>query len=82
LLTGEATLQDEVKALAKQGRIHTTVQSALEKIAAWTNAVAGIRHANDPSSAEPLVSEDDASYMLALCGATVSYLMRRGQKAE
>lgn len=82
LLTGKATLQEGVKALAKQGRIHTTVQAALEKVAAWTNAVAGIRHANNAASASPDVDEHDATYMLALCGATLSYLKRRGDKGE
>lgn len=82
LLTGKATLQEGVKVLAKQGRLHTTVQSALEKIAAWTNAVAGIRHANDAASASPDVDEHDATYMLALCGATLSYLKRRGDKRD
>ena len=81
LMTGEKTLQDGVVKLARQKHLHVTVQAALEKIAAWTNAVAGIRHANDATAAAPAVEEDDAIYMLAICGATLSYLKRRGERA-
>jgi HEPN domain-containing protein len=81
LLSGEATLQDGVKELAKKGHLHATIQGAIEKIAAWTNGVAGIRHAKKAGEAEPAVDEDDAVYMLGLCGSTVSYLKRVGTKA-
>jgi hypothetical protein len=81
LMTGEKTLQDGVVKLARQKHLHVTVQAALDKVAAWTNAVAGIRHANDAAAATPAVEEDDAVYMLAICGATLSYLKRRGEKA-
>jgi hypothetical protein len=82
LLTGEGTLQDGVKVLAKKGLLHVTVQQGIEKIAAWTNAVAGIRHANKPGEAEPAVTEDDAVFLLGVCGAAISYLKRRGEKAR
>jgi hypothetical protein len=80
LLTGEPTLQDGVKALAKQGHIHVTVQAALEKIAAWTNGVAGIRHAKAAEAPTPSVDEDDAMFLFGICGTTLSYLKRRGVK--
>src|SRR5258708_3169913 len=81
LMTGKKTLQDGVSELAKHNHLHGTVQAALEKIAAWTNAVAGIRHANEAGAATPAVNEDDAVFLLGLCGATISYLKRRGEKS-
>ena len=80
-LTGKSTVQDGVKALSRGGHLHVTLADALEKIAAWTNAVGGIRHANAPAAAVPNVVEEDALYMLAICGATISYLKRRGAAA-
>ena len=81
MLTGESTLQEGVKALAKKGLLHVTVQQGIEKVAAWTNAVAGIRHANEAAEAAPQVNEDDAVFLLGVCGATISYLKRLGEKA-
>jgi hypothetical protein len=79
LLTGKKTLQDGVVELVKGKQLHTTVGAALEKVAAWTNAVAGIRHAKDAANANPSVNEADAVYLLALAGATMSYLRRVGE---
>lgn len=81
-LTSKSTVQNGLKALASQGALHVTLADAFEKIAAWTNAVAGIRHANAPAAPTPNVTEEDALLMLAICGALVSYLKRRGKTAE
>ena len=75
-LTGESTVQKGVKALASKGHLHVTLSDALEKVAAWTNAEAGVRHANEPSSPKPNVTEADALYLLQIGGSTISYLKR------
>ena len=80
-LTGKSTVQEGLKTLAKQKHLNVTLADALEKVAAWTNAVAGIRHANAPGAPGADVTEDDALYMLAICGATISYLKLRGATA-
>ena len=79
-LTGKSTVQNGLKALASQGILHTTVADAFEKVAAWTNAVAGIRHANAPAAPTADVAEEDALPMLTVCGALVSYLKRRRER--
>lgn len=80
LLTKEATFQDGVKRLAVQKLLHDTVRQGLEKYAAWTNAVADIRHANNPAQPQVQVTEGEAIYFLVFCSSTVSHLKRLGEE--
>ena len=70
------TLGDALKALERNGHIHTALSGGFLKLYGYTNAEEGIRH---PLISEPeaKVGETEALYMYGSCASFVTYLIRK-----
>lgn len=67
----KATLPDALKALEKNGRLHTALKDGFVKLYGYTSDEQGIRHAMFD---EPEISAVDARFFLLSCTSFVNYL--------
>ncbi len=75
-----STLGKALLPLQRSGLINGRLQSAFEKLYAYTNDEKGVRHALVFDDAESSVDEADALFMLGACASFVSYLLARSQQ--
>lgn len=79
ITNNKATLSAALKQLSKNGvNIHPALQSAFEKLYAFTSDAGGIRHADGLRSTKATFEE--AKYMLVTCSAFVNYLIALFEK--
>ena len=67
----KATLGDALKAIEKNGQLHTALKEGFLKLYGYTSNEQGIRHA---MLDEPNLTQADARYFLVSCSAFVNYL--------
>ena len=67
----KATLGDALKAIEKNGQLHTALKEGFLKLYGYTSNEQGIRHA---MLEEPNLTQADARYFLVSCSAFVNYL--------
>jgi hypothetical protein len=72
-LTGitKATLDDAIKTLEKQGRLHPSLKAGFSKLYGYTSDEGGIRHA---MLEESNLTKADAIFFLVTCSAFINYL--------
>lgn len=67
----KATLPDALKALEKNGRLHTALKEGFVKLYSYTSDEQGIRHA---MLDEPVITAADARFFLLSCTSFAQYL--------
>ncbi len=74
------TLSDALKKMDKQGDAlaHPAFRASMEKLYAYTNDEAGLRHANNALE-EPNIGEDEAYFFLNSCFSSSVYLVNKSE---
>ena len=67
----QATLEDAIKTLERNGELHVCLKAGFSKLYAYTSDKGGIRHA---MLDEPNLTKADAFFFLVTCSAFINYL--------
>jgi hypothetical protein len=80
LISGDekATLRQALEQIEKQAELHGALKGAFEKLYGYSSDADGIRHA---LLQEPMLSSEDAKFMLVACSAFVNYLLAKASRA-